>query len=66
MKIKNKIKKYLKQQDYYQNFINNVGPNGISSYNIFTIENAFIWTLTPEGYDYWKLIDKEFKKWYNE
>lgn len=29
-----------------------------------TIKNSIIWYLTPEGYDYWREIDKQFRKWY--
>lgn len=29
-----------------------------------TISNSFIWMVTPEGYDYWKKINDEFKAWW--
>lgn len=30
-----------------------------------TIQGAFSWDNTPEGFDYWSKINKDFKQWLN-
>ena len=31
---------------------------------IDTVSSAFVWTHTPEGFDYWLYIDRQFRQWF--
>lgn len=77
MKNPEQIKAWLEARPWYEQFENNVmrdwsntskgikrtlsGENGIT-----TIALAFNWQLTDEGFEFWKAIDEQFRKWYDD
>lgn len=71
------VAKWLQKQEWYDSFIEtldrfreydseDVGRFLDGSMKEDTIYRAFPWYLSPEGMDFWKEIDKQFRDWYNE
>lgn len=69
------VAKWLEKQEWYQAWLDNMHLQDLAAdlileytsglYGKNTIDNSFIWMVTPEGYDYWKQINEEFKAWYD-
>lgn len=76
--IHKKVRKYLREQPWFEKFRANVLKHNTGLGRLFTdsilngygyddtIINAFDWPLTEEGEEYWRTIDKEFRSWYNK
>lgn len=69
MKTKEQIDKWLKKQDWFDKFVENLEDKDYDKYlkldNLSNfISGAFIWIDTPEGSDYWSRIDSTFIKWF--
>lgn len=71
---KSDIKKWLKQKDWYQQYIDNLKveyPNInarqkflLGENEQYTISSAFCYRDTPEGIEYWSQIEEMFLRWY--
>lgn len=79
MKTPEQIREWLQKQEWYPKFVENLENdflNGLHDYEreeilqgkwgIFTIYDAFEYSFTPEGTEYWANNDIEFIKWYFE
>lgn len=68
------VAKWLREQEWYEAWIDNLtlqeedqniiqwfieGNVGSS-----TIQTSIVWYQTPEGDDYWREINRQFKEWY--
>lgn len=74
MKSSNEISQWLTSQKWFEQLSCNIDRekrgsifreailNGNSG--MCTISSAFVWTFTPEGYDYWLDIDRQFIQWF--
>ena len=68
------IAKWLKNQEWYEAFCDNMVLQSRSTEQIYecinglfyesTISGAFSWSFTPEGDDYWRNINNVFETWY--
>ena len=68
------VAKWLEKQEWYEAWLDNMNLQDLDEALILeykcglrgkdTISNSFIWMVTPEGYDYWKKINEEFKAWF--
>lgn len=74
-RTRQEIAKWLKKQEWYEAYCDNMVfqsrsietiykyTNGF--YDVDTIFGAFTWAFTPEGDEYWRKINKGFIAWYN-
>lgn len=68
------VAKWLQKQEWYEAWLDNMNLQDLDEALILeykcglhgedTISNSFIWMVTPEGYDYWREIDKQFREWF--
>lgn len=74
-KTSSAVSKWLKKQEWYESFIETLErfrEYDREDINRFlkgtmledTIYAAFPWYLSPEGMDFWKDIDKQFRDWF--
>ena len=64
-KINPILKKFLKKEGVYDQFIANTDEywlkiKTINKRPFDTIIEAFVWYKTPEGHDFWKNLDDKF------
>lgn len=60
-----KFKKFLEDNDAYDKYI--INCNGDEPKNPYIEFDAFIWTTTEEGYDFWNNLDDKWTDlWYDE
>ena len=68
MKKQKLVREFLldKGESVLNKYISNIDPRLIetmtNSSNTFIIVNAFDWSKSPEGYEYWKVISDEWIK----
>ena len=78
MKTAEQIAEYLREQDWFSAYIDNLKrkdlkPLAGGTYEdhisgrkgLCTISNAFYWTKTEQGNEFWSDIDDEFVKWWD-
>lgn len=74
MRTAKEIRRYLKQQHWYKEYVSNLKPiwtrrNMICHIRGYkgdcTISAAFLWDATLQGCDTWRRRDKLFTNWYN-
>lgn len=66
------VAKWLQKQEWFDAWVENMRLQDVGNadeyilgfWDEFTLVNSFVWQMTPEGYDYWCEIEKQFKKWY--
>lgn len=77
MRTAKEIRKYLKQQKWYKDFVRNTRfrfkySKSKAKYVIRgyckkdTIACAFLWDRIPQDHEYWEAIDNRFRNWYNK
>lgn len=64
MKTPEQIKEWLENQEWYPQFVANIISQNIKG--ISTIGESFDWNRTPEGFSFWRRINKDFLRWYNK
>lgn len=70
MRTAKEIRKYLKQQHWYKEYVRNLKFKHL--YILFirgyqgscTISSAFVWIDTPEGHTVWSRRNLLFLRWY--
>lgn len=62
MIINTRLREFLHKLGHLDRFIKNVEDNPYAPQVITTIAEAFVWTLIPEGIDFWQLLDFTFAK----
>lgn len=74
MRTAKEIRRYLKQQHWYKEYVRNAKSIRLKSYYLFhvrgykgksTISNAFFWDSSPQGHNIWNHRDVLFVNWYN-
>ena len=71
MKTKQEIFDYISKQTWYESFCTNCFKSACKlddykfKFGPSLIYSAFNWDVTPEGFDYWDVIDDKYKNWYN-
>lgn len=64
MKTPEQITSWLEKQEWYQQFVANIIAQNLKGAS--TIGEAFVWDMTPEGFSFWRRINKDFLRWYNK
>lgn len=74
MKTPKQIKKWLRSQRWYPQFVKNMKELRVTGldYSILngkwgqqTISAGFVWDMSPEGQDFWNDKDTQFLLWYH-
>lgn len=66
---KEKILQWLKTENVYEKFYHNFKVDNcllILAPDEYLIENAFTFSKTPEGKEFWEAINDKYKKWYRD
>lgn len=74
MKSKRQVKEYIKSQEWYNSFVEELEKHmrmDVDSYlreivckdSSNLLIGAFLWECTPQGVKYWGKIEKEYFKW---
>lgn len=69
------VAKWLEKQEWYEAWIDNMNLQDFLSEDSKleyilglrgeeTICDSITWAITPEGYDYWEEINRQFKAWF--
>ena len=76
MRTKEEIKKWLERQPWFKDYVMNIyiqrleaDPSAMERFlsgsaEKDTIQSAFVWSITTEGYNFWICVDREFRNWY--
>lgn len=62
MIINAQLREFLHEHGHLDRFIKNVEVNPNAPQVIISIAEAFVWQSTPEGHEFWKLLDLAFDK----
>lgn len=71
MKTKEEIKDYIRSQEWYPSYLEYIACNNENKqialreglFGVRTIQNAFNWNGTKEGYEFWRNADRKFRVW---
>lgn len=69
------VAKWLEKQEWYEAWLENMNLQDFMSegqkleytlglHGEETISDSIVWMMTPEGYDYWEEINRQFKAWF--
>lgn len=68
------VAKWLREQEWYDAWVDNLElqEDDLAIVNWYkaghelekTLTGSIIWHLTPEGDEYWRNINEQFKEWY--